>query len=171
MPDPAYQAALKMLGRRDYFRAELGDRLHRKGFADAEVEAALDRCQELGLIDDERLAARFVELRAVDRGWGPRRLRAELLRRGVDRSTAEAAAAMPAALRREALQTALRRAERRARPGWWRLHDGRVRMLSSLTSRGFETDDACAAVERLAAERESQHDAFENQPGDPLRLP
>jgi regulatory protein len=161
--DEAYQAALKMLGRRDYFRSELVERLGRKGFSDADIDGALARCDEIGLMDDDRLATRFVEFRAVSKGWGPRRLEAELRRRGVEKDLASAAARLVPEDLRRALDTAIRRAEVRARDGWWCLSERRARMVSSLIARGFEASDAIAAVDELAAAREKQHHALDDQ--------
>ena len=162
----AYQAALRLLGRRDHFAAEAQDRLRRQGFPGDDIDAALARCRELGLIDDEALARRFVELRSRDRGWGPRRLELELERRGVDPGLARAAARLGVDVAASALETALRRAESRAGEGWWTLPGARARMVSSLIRHGFEADDARQAVARLAATRENDHDAFDDQPGD-----
>jgi regulatory protein len=152
--EPALRAALGLLARRDYFRGELSERLLRKGFDPQQVEVALSRCSELGYLDDEKLSARFVELRAGERGWGGKRLAAELRSRGVSPEVAEAAAVLSPELLDEALKTALRRSERRLPEGWWCLHEQRGRMVSSLIRRGFDADDAHAAVARLAAERE-----------------
>jgi regulatory protein len=171
MPDPAYQSALRMLSRRDHFRPEIADKLRRKGFDEADVERALERCAELGLLDDGSLAARFAEVRSTENGWGPRRIEAELRRRGVDRQLAEQASKLEPPLLRAALATALRRAELRAPAGWWRLPERRARMVSSLLARGFKADDAIAAVDQLAAARERDDDALDDQPGDPFGVP
>jgi regulatory protein len=152
--DSAYQAALKILSRRDYFRDELAERLARKGFQPEEIEGALDRCSEIDLLDDDRVARRFVELRAATRGWGPRRLEAELRKRGVGEELASTASRIDPETVAEALQTALRRAELRAQEGWWRLPERRARMVSSLIARGFEASDAISAVDELVAVRE-----------------
>jgi regulatory protein len=171
MSDGAYQAALRMLARRDHFRAELEGKLRQRGLPSAEVNAALARCDALGLIDDERLASRFAEVRATENGWGPRRIEAELRRRGVDRGTAEEASRLDRARLRVALATALRRAELRAPAGWWRLSERRARMVSSLLARGFEAADAIAAVSELAASRENDDHALDDQSGDPFGVP
>jgi regulatory protein len=163
MADEAYAAALKMLSRRDYFLGELSDRLGRKGFQSGEIERALERCRELGLLDDDRLAYRFVELRAATRGWGPRRLEAELRHRGVGEELASAASRIDPETLAEALQTALRRAEIRAPEGWWRLPERRARMISSLIARGFEATDAISAVDKLTAVREKTDHALDDQ--------
>ena len=158
-PRSAYQTALDLLARRDHFRQELVEKLRRRGYPEAELEDAVARCADAGLLDDERLAARFVELRAADRGWGPRRLAAELRRRGVPAADAQQAAAASPELGRAALATALRRLEARAPAGWWRDGRRRARMLSYLVTRGFDAEAAIAAVGELAASREStQHE-------------
>jgi regulatory protein len=162
MSDGAHQAALRMLARRDHFRAELAEKLRRRGFSPAEVDGALDRCGSLGLLDDQGLASRFAEVRATENGWGPRRIEAELRRRGVDRATAGEASQ---------LDRALRRAELRAPAGWWRLSERRARMVSSLLARGFAADDAIAAVSELAASRENDDHALDDQSGDPFGVP
>ena len=167
MRNPAYDKALKLLARRDHFRAELADKLHRKGFGQDDIDAALDRLAGLELLDDERLAGRFAELRALDRGWGPRRLELELRKRGVDRHLAERASRLGRELHDRALGVAVRKVAVRARDGWWRLPDRRARLVSSLIGRGFDADAAIAAVERLAAERESSTDEDHDQLGDP----
>jgi len=159
----AFQTALKILSRRDYFVAELRERLAQKSFEPAEIDEALDRCSDIGLLDDERVARRFVELRAVPRGWGPRRLEAELRKRGADEGLAASAARLREDDLGRALDAALRKSELRAADGWWRLPDRRARMISSLLARGFEASDAIDAVDELAQIREKAHDAIDDQ--------
>ncbi len=43
MKNPAYDKALKLIARRDHFRAELVEKLRRKGFDGDDIEQALDR--------------------------------------------------------------------------------------------------------------------------------
>jgi regulatory protein len=158
-----YQTALDLLSRRDHFRRELEDKLRQRNLPDDEIAAAIGRCVELGLIDDERVAARFVEVRAASRGWGPRRLAAELQQRGMSHEAAERLAALPSGLADDAVQTALHKLEVRAPARWWRDGQRRGRMVSSLITRGFEAEVAIAAVRSLAAFRENQDDALDDQ--------
>jgi regulatory protein len=162
-PRDAYQTALDLLSRRDHFRRELVDKLRRKGFPADEVEAAIARCQYLGLVDDERVAERFVEVRAATRGWGPNRLAAELRKRGVAPDDAERMARVSSELGEEAMRTALRKIEVRAPESWWQDSQRRARMISSLIARGFETDAAISAVSEMAAFRENTTDALDDQ--------
>jgi SOS response regulatory protein OraA/RecX len=80
MPDDAFEIATRALRHADRSRAELAERLARRGFAEEEGTAALDRLEELGWLDDERTAG----LRAAalaDRGYGDAYIRADLERR------------------------------------------------------------------------------------------
>ncbi len=163
----ALVAALKMLSRRDYFRAELADRLGKKDFHAKAVQSALERCAGMGYLDDPTLADRFAELRAPLRGWGPARIRAELGKRGVNEAIALRASNLPEAILDQAMATALRRAEVRARDGWWRTGEGRSLMINSLLRRGFEPEEAHRAVGRQCAIREAADYAINDQPGDP----
>jgi regulatory protein len=158
-----YQIALDLLSRRDHFRSELEEKLRRRNLPENEIADAIARCERLGLIDDLRIAERFVEVRAASRGWGPRRLVAELRQRGVPAADAESIARLPPGLADEAVKTALRRIELRAPEGWWRDGQRRARMVSSLITRGFETDVSIAAVDRLADIREKTDHAFDDQ--------
>lgn len=78
----AYQTALRLLGRRGYARRDLGRRLLLKGHQPAAIEAALERAEQAGLLDEERFARHFVQTRSA-RGRGPARIRRELLQQGV----------------------------------------------------------------------------------------
>lgn len=80
----AYSKAVDLLAMRPHFRAELARKLERRDFARPAVESTLDRLIELGYVDDLASARAFASQRAARQGWGPRRLVAELARRGVD---------------------------------------------------------------------------------------
>ncbi len=86
----ARNKALRMLSSRSYTRRTLTERLSRS-FGEEAARRAADRMEELGLIDDARYAARYARELSEDRAWAPRRIRCELIRKGVDRETADAA--------------------------------------------------------------------------------
>jgi regulatory protein len=86
-------AALRLLAVRDRSEAELRSRLARRGFAAEAVEAALERCRQLGYLDDVRFAReRARALLAAGRAVGPRLL-ADLHAHGIEESEARAALA------------------------------------------------------------------------------
>jgi len=153
----AYQTALDLLSRRDHFRRELVEKLRKRDLPADEIEDSIARCEELGLLNDERVAHRFVEVRAADRGWGPHRLAAELRQRGLPADDADRLSDLSEELAADAMRTALRKIEVRAPAGWWRDGQRRARMVSSLITRGFEAEVAIAAVKDLAASRENNH--------------
>jgi regulatory protein len=86
---PLHERALRLLSVRQRTRRELRTRLIRAGFEREEVDAELERLQEVGLIDDARFAAEFVE-HALDRRLeGRRSIAANLSARGLDRRLIE----------------------------------------------------------------------------------
>jgi len=85
----AYATALRLLTRRDYSRRALEEKLRQRGYAPAQIAAAIDRCRQLGYLDDRRFAERTARtLVAGGRAWG-RRLQLELTRRGIEPELAE----------------------------------------------------------------------------------
>jgi len=78
-----WNAALNLLARRDRSEGELTERLRRKGFAEEEIAATLERCREYGYLDDARFARRRAQnLMSSGRAVGGR-LRAELKQQGI----------------------------------------------------------------------------------------
>lgn len=74
--------ALRLLARREHSRRELLWKLRQRGIPMPEGEEALDRLEDQGLLSDERFAESYVTSRS-ERGYGPLRIRAGLLERGV----------------------------------------------------------------------------------------
>ena len=84
MNDEARQQALKILERRDVSRKMLLDKLTEKGISCADAEEVADWLCGLGVVNDERYAGLVVRHYAA-KGYGRRRIRDELYRRGIDR--------------------------------------------------------------------------------------
>lgn len=78
------QRALEMLDRRDYSRAELIKKLTEKGESPEAAEEAVSYLASLGFVDDARYASLVVRQYA-GKGYGARRVRMELMRRGLSR--------------------------------------------------------------------------------------
>nr|WP_320115075.1 regulatory protein RecX [uncultured Desulfuromonas sp.] len=71
-PD-AYALCLRWLTRRARCESDLRRRLQQRGCVDQEIEQALQRCRELGYIDDPRFAVdRAAQLMRQGRAVGPR---------------------------------------------------------------------------------------------------
>ncbi len=83
-----FNRALNILSRRDHGEKELFIKLKR---ADGEAAAtdAVERIKQLGYIDDEHFAQRLAEELTERKGYGLRAVYSELLRRGIDRETAQ----------------------------------------------------------------------------------
>ena len=74
---------MDLLARRDHSRKQLQQKLASRGFGLEEVETVLDGLQHDRLLDDERYAEAYIRHR-VERGYGPLRIRHELLELGIE---------------------------------------------------------------------------------------
>ncbi len=77
--------ALRYLGRREYACRELGGKLLRRGIPPGVVAETLVELESEGLVSDQRFTETFARSR-VSRLYGPLKIRAELIKRGVDSS-------------------------------------------------------------------------------------
>jgi regulatory protein len=150
MPPDAFERALGALSHHERTTGELVEWLAARGYAPAEIEAALDRLIESGAVDDERFAKRFAEDKRELSGWGPDRIREALGQRGLDRELIEAALAGDGTATQ--LERAVELLERRGEAP----HDdrSRARALAFLARRGYGSELAYEAVrdaERRAA--------------------
>ena len=134
MGSEALAYALRLLARKGYSRAALRAKLAARF---GEAEAALGRLEAMGYLDDRAYARAFVETRA--RRYGPRKLRALLLARGVPEEVVEEV--LPEARVEEALAV-LRR---------YRHREDKARAVRFLEGRGFPLGVALEAW-RLAQE-------------------
>jgi len=91
LPPPRPEdVALRALRAADRSRAELEERLERRGFDESERQQALDELERLGYLDDERTASLRAE-RLAERGYGDAYIRADLEQRGLPTDDALAA--------------------------------------------------------------------------------
>lgn len=85
----AYHDALRLISYRPRSVAEIRRRLERKGYSEAQIEAAVDRLQEIDLLDDQAFARLWVENRLALRPRGRRALYSELRKKGVSSTIIE----------------------------------------------------------------------------------
>lgn len=78
------ERALELLSRKPQSRRELTRKLNEWGAGPEEADAVCDRMEELGYLNEAAYAARIVEVYSA-RGFGEKKLRDELYRRGVPR--------------------------------------------------------------------------------------
>ncbi len=155
-------AALAQLARRDFGRAELRERLIRKGCVPAIVDAVLGQLEAERLLSDARYVESAVRSHA-GRGHGPFRVRAELRQRGlapqlVDEALRESAvdwAALAVQLRRRRYGAAV--------PGDAR---ERAKQARFLQYRGFTAEQIRAALGAAWEPEEPSTDSGPVDPGD-----
>lgn len=138
----AREKALRLLTMRDHSAAELRRKLGRT-LSEGAVESAVGRMEELGLIDDGRFAARYAAELVNRRKFGRRRVIYELLRRGIDRETAERVVDAVAADPVEDARELLRQKFPRGLPD----EAARRRAVGALQRRGYEWDEIRRALE------------------------
>lgn len=80
--DAAYAQGLRLLARREHSRRELHRKLGDRGHPEAAVAVALDRLEAEGALSDRRFAEEYARSRFA-KGYGPRRVAAELAGHGL----------------------------------------------------------------------------------------
>ncbi len=147
--EAAMVAAVRALRRRERTVAELRGWLLERDLRDDDVEAVVDELIAVGELDDDRFARAFAADKRELSGWGPERIEAALIDRGLERTLAESAA-------REQHEKQLVRAAEQLRRRFGPLTDDaeRARALAFLGRRGYGYEiayDAIRRVERKAA--------------------
>ncbi|MDP9382739.1 MAG: recombination regulator RecX [Chloroflexota bacterium] len=147
----AVEVCVRLLGYRPRTEAELARRLREKGY-DADISSeALDRLRHLGYVDDADFARFWVRNREQFKPMGARRIRSELLQKGVDRQTADEV--LEEQLPAEEYETALKAARSKLRA-----YAGvdyptfRRRMGGYLARQGFGFDTSARVMKLLWAE-------------------
>ncbi len=92
-PSSCFDRAVRILALRDHSRAELHRKLTAAGHAPEEIEDALRRLSELGYLDDARFAEEYARQLSESGKVGRMAAVRKLLAAGIDRNTAETAAA------------------------------------------------------------------------------
>lgn len=141
--ETAYHKALDLLARRDHFRAEIRAKLVARRFPEGEIEAALDRLEGEGYVDDRRTARQLADSRLNGEPLGRRRLAADLVRRGV-------ASDIVAQVVEELLPADDREAAREAARLWLDRHGGSghpAALARYLDRRGFTPPAIWAVLE------------------------
>ena len=85
----AFNKGLDLLSRRPYGVRELSKKLAEKGHDKTSSAKACDRLEELGLLNDEEFSRILANDLYSRKGYGVKRIRQELLFRGIDREICE----------------------------------------------------------------------------------
>ena len=108
-----HDKALELVARRPHFRRELEQKLVRRGFSSDEVESTLEELARVGLLDDLAHAREMAAGSMARKSFGPRRMRAELMRRGVEEAVIDTVLAEVFSDPEEELRRARNAAQRR----------------------------------------------------------
>jgi regulatory protein len=160
MPDdPAYIAALRILGYRFNSESELRRKLRAKRFDAEEIDRTIERLRSEKWLDDDRFAAAFVRTKQ-NKHHGPRKIARELAAAGVDRESAKKAISENADPEREredlvALFEKRRRLLiRRHGEAYVSTDEGRRKLAAYLLNQGYDS----ALVQSVLKETPVVHD-------------
>lgn len=145
----AKEKAFRLLGDMDRTKKELSERLTRVGVGEEAIRKTLEYLSGYGYVDDERYARHYYAHYCA--GRGQRRIRMELLKKGIDKETVETVLSEADDTETEnERERCLALARKRA--AGQDLSDQRVRsrLLGYLARRGFREADIWAALRKLS---------------------
>jgi regulatory protein len=150
----AYEYALNLLSARAYTARNLRRKLVQKKFDPDEVEAVMERLVASRLIDDARYASEFARQRLTSGRSAVRRVRQDLMRRGLSEENIRAAIEL---VSEEETLDIVKSIDAAARKKLSSMGDvapeiARRRLFGFLARRGFEIADIRSAVERALAD-------------------
>jgi regulatory protein len=155
-----YVRALDMLEARARGVAELRRLLIRKGEPAAEVDAAIDRLRDAGVLDDANFARQLTRSKAVGAGLSRRRIGQELARRGVARDVSNEA--IEAVFEEDAVddEASIERLARKKLRMLTKVDEAtrKRRLYAFLARRGYDADDIQRVLRIVLAD---QHDAID----------
>lgn len=148
MNEETRKQALRLLDKRDYSRKMLLDKLTEKGAEESDALEVVDWLCEIGAVSDTRYAELLVRHYSM-KGYGPRRIRDELYRRGIERDLwDEALSGMP-----ETDDTVYRLLSGKLR-GTAGAPEDLQKAQNTLLRRGYSWEEIRTAMERYRTESE-----------------
>lgn len=147
-----FDDAMRSLQMRLHSRKELATKLRRKEYGEATIEGVLADLQRLGYIDDDRFARTKAMSAAQHKHHGKRRAKIELMKSGVDASTADLALS-DVYDRHDSVATARELARKQA-SRLLKLEPAvaRRRLVGMLQRRGFSFDEIKPVVDEVLGE-------------------
>lgn len=146
------ERALELLSRKPQSRRELTRKLNEWGAGPEEADAVCDRMEELGYLNEAAYAARIVEVYSA-RGFGEKKLRDELYRRGVPREEWDEALA-----RVEDSTQAIDDFLQKKLTGWTGDRKQLQKVTAALARRGFSWPDIRDALARYETGIDIEYD-------------
>ncbi|MGN1098060.1 MAG: regulatory protein RecX [Clostridia bacterium] len=149
------ERAIKIVALKDRTEKELRDKLAEKGYSDEEIDDAVEFMKSYNYINDESYAEKYVADGINLRGHGPRRIKTELLRRGISRDIAEAALENIEAEPRERLEEIM---ERRFAAADLGNPKERNRIFGYFARRGYSSHDIWGVINSRCAFRDIEYE-------------
>jgi len=144
-----YRKALDLLARRAHFSEELRRKLETRGFDHEEVDLVIARLTEERYLDDSAAAKGLVSGPLRRKGYGPMRVRMELVKRGLDEDLATEI--VRTSFAEGETQLARRMAERwlRRRGGGREARSEREALARHLARKGFSSGVILSLLDEL----------------------
>ncbi|MGI2259137.1 regulatory protein RecX [Shewanella sp. GXUN23E] len=137
------QTALAMLARRDHSRAELKAKLLAKGFDSVDADMAMDYCESMGYLDDDRYAQMLLQSH-ISRGHGPAKVKQAFMQKGIP---AELSNTVMNHCDCDWYQLARDKAQRKFGAAGKLEHKEKARRVRYLMGQGFNYDQVAHALE------------------------
>lgn len=83
------EKCLRYLGRRDHASIELKRKLKKKGFDKRTITQVIEDLSSRGYINDKQFALKFASEKAEFSHWGPHKIKAALLKKGVSKAATD----------------------------------------------------------------------------------
>lgn len=146
----AFVAGLRLLSYRDHSKKELVEKLVQKKHKREYAQAAAEKLEELGYINDERFAESLAESFLERKGMSAEKIRYELLRKGVSKETVDEILQQldfdPVIRITELLNTKFKR--------YLSDEKGMKKTVASLQRLGYRWSDINSALRQIEAETE-----------------
>lgn len=152
-------SAFRLLGRREHSVFELTLKLSRKKFRKDLIESVLLDLKKHGYLDDNNFTDAFVKERLAKRKSGINKIKAELIKRGVNRKSIDTALSKIDNTFSE--QTAFSLADQKLKSLKHKENDNRKikqKISSFLFSKGFETDIIFKVINQLKLDEDDYTD-------------
>lgn len=143
-----FNRVLRFLSFRPRSEKEVLDYLRKKGVGEETQKMVIDKLKKLEFLNDERFASWLLEKRSCDQPRGKNQLKIELLRKGIDKETADDI------LTQRTEEEELSLAKKLITKKLFRLanlppEEKRKKLYSFLVGRGFEWEIVKEAVDKL----------------------
>jgi regulatory protein len=146
--------AFRLLTFRAHSEKELRAKLHAGGFAVAVVEQVVQRCRELGYLNDRAFARQRARVLAISRLEGDRRIALDLRERGIDEELRRRVIAeVREELDEEQAAKRLLRKKIRGRPVSALTEREKARLARGLMGKGFPTELILKTLKKTEEER------------------